>query len=70
MTDDQAAALRIAGRFLQSPDWPSGRVRIQPAHGESYPAAVLRTIGTLEPSQRQELRELVAWVLDYERATG
>lgn len=70
MTDDQAAALMIAGRFLQSADWPGGRLRIQADKGESYPAAVLRTISTLAPSQRQELRELVAWVRDYERAPG
>lgn len=35
--------------------------------GEAYPQAVARVIATLDGSDREQLRGLVAWVLDYNR---
>lgn len=67
--DARAAALVAAGRLLQSRGWPGGSVRIQAAPGETYPQAVARTIAALPEHERAALRELVAWVRDYERAS-
>ena len=67
MNDAQARALIAAGRLLQSKTWPGGKIRIEPAAGEAYPQAVARIIATLDDGDRDRLRELVAWVLDYER---
>ncbi len=67
MTNNQAAALIVAGRLLQSKTWPGGRIRIEPMASEAYPQAVARVIATLDDGDRDHLRELVAWVLDYER---
>lgn len=61
-------ALLAAGRLLQSKDWPGGKVRITRLAGESYPDAVARVIGELTPADRDKLRELVRWVMDYEYA--
>lgn len=69
-TDEQAAMLIIAGRFLQSPNWPSGRRQIRPQAGEPYPEAVLREILALSKEEQQELRELAMWVRSYEKAGG
>lgn len=68
MTNEEAAALIAAGRLLQSKGWISGRKRIERTSGEKYPEAVLRTINSLPETEREMLRELVAWVRDYERA--
>lgn len=70
MDGRQAAALIAAGRLLQSKRWPGGPVKIIPASGgcETYPQAVARVIAGLTPSDRDRLRELVAWVIEYERA--
>lgn len=59
-------ALLTAGRLLQSRDWPGGKVRIERQAGEAYPEAVARVIDELEPADRDKLRELVRWVMDYE----
>lgn len=67
MNSNQAAALVAAGRFLQSRHWPGGGMKITCAHGETYPQAVARVIATLDDNDRGHLRELVAWVLDYDR---
>lgn len=67
MNDAQARALIAAGRLLQSKTWPGGKIRIEPAAGEAYPQAVARIIATLDDGDRDRLRELVAWVLDYDR---
>lgn len=67
MTDQQAAALVAAGRILQSRQWPAGPIKIAPAPGETYPQAVARVVAALDAGERDRLRELVAWVLDYER---
>lgn len=61
-------ALMIAGRLLQSKDWPGGKVRIQSVDGESYPEAVARVITNLSPASRGHLRESVSWVMDFEDA--
>jgi hypothetical protein len=66
--DEKVAALIAAGRLLQSKQWPGGRREIEREAGETYPAAVLRVIRSLDESEREKLRELVAWVRDYERA--
>lgn len=68
MNDQQAAALIAAGRILQSRQWPAGPVKIAPAPGEAYPLAVVRAIAALDTGERDRLRELVGWVMDYERA--
>jgi hypothetical protein len=68
MDDEKAAALLAAGRLLQSKDWFWGKREIKRQAGETYPAAVLRVIKTLPDDERAKLRELVAWVRDYERA--
>lgn len=75
--DRHAAALVSAGRLLQSPSWPGGRIKIEPRKregglqlgesGETYPQAVARVVAALDDGQRAHLRELVAWVLDYQR---
>lgn len=67
MNDRQAAALLAAGRLLQSRTWPGGSRKIDPAPGETYPQAVARVIAELVDSDRDHLRELVAWVLAYDR---
>lgn len=67
MNDRQATALLAAGRLLQSRTWPGGSRQIDPAPGEAYPQAVARLIATLDITDRDHLRELVAWVLDYDR---
>ena len=67
MNDAQAAALIAAGRLLQSKTWSGGRMRIEPTAGQAYPQAVARVIETLDDGDRDRLRELVAWVLDYDR---
>lgn len=67
MNSNQAAALVAAGRLLQSLRWPGGGMPVTRAHGEAYPQAVARVIETLDDSEREKLRGLVAWVLDYER---
>ena len=67
-TDEQAAALVVAGRFLQSQDWPSGRKKIEPRGGENYPEAVLRAICALPKEEQEVLRELTSWVREYEKA--
>jgi hypothetical protein len=68
MDDETVAALLAAGRLLQSKDWFWGKREIKRAQGETYPSAVLRVIQTLDENERAKLRELVAWVRDYERA--
>lgn len=67
MNDRQVTALIAAGRLLQSRTWPGGSRKIDPAPGESYPLAVARVIATLDSGDRDHLRELVAWVKDYDR---
>lgn len=66
MNESQVRALIAAGRLLQSKTWPRGRVEIDKWEGESYPQAVSRAIAALDDVDRQRLRELVAWVLEYE----
>lgn len=70
-TNEQAAALVAAGRFLQNGcpkgGWPGGRKKIERQPGETYPAAVSRVVAGLPPSERQHLRGLVEWVRDHER---
>ncbi len=68
MNSNQAAALVAAGRFLQSRHWPGGGIHIKAQAGETYPQAVARVIATLGDGDRDRLRELVAWVLDYDRS--
>lgn len=67
MNDRQAAALLAAGRLLQSRTWPGGSRKINPAPGETYPQAVARVIAELIDGDRDYLRELVTWVLSYDR---
>lgn len=67
MTPSHAAALVVAGRLLQSRAWPGGRIKIETGLGESYPQAVARVIAAFDDDGREQLRELVAWVLEYER---
>ncbi len=67
MNDRQATALLAAGRLLQSRTWPGGSRKIDPAAGETYPQAVARTVAALDDTDRDRLRELVAWALDYDR---
>lgn len=67
MNSNQAAALVAAGRLLQSRRWPGGGIHIKAQPDESYPLAVARVIATLDSDDRDHLRELVAWVLDYDR---
>ncbi len=67
MNDRQATALLAAGRLLQSRTWLGGSRKIDPAAGETYPEAVARVIATLDDGDRDRLRALVAWVLDYDR---
>lgn len=67
LNDNQAAALLAAGRLLQSTAWPGGAHRIERQAGETYPQAVARSIAALSALDRDYLRELVAWVLNYQR---
>lgn len=67
MNESHIRALIAAGRLLQSKAWPGGRVEIDKREGESYPRAVSRAIAALDEADRNRLRELVAWVLEYER---
>lgn len=67
MNDAQARAMIAAGRLLQSKAWRGGRVKIEKREGETYPQAVSRTISTFDDSDRNHLRELVTWVLEYEQ---
>lgn len=62
----QVQALLAAGRLLQSKSWSGGKVKIERYGGESYPDAVARTINRLEPDDRDKLRGLVRWVMNYE----
>lgn len=66
MSPTKAAALVAAGRLLQSKTWPGGGVQIRAQPGETYPAAVARAIASLAAAERDHLRELVAWVRDFE----
>lgn len=63
-------ALMIAGRLLQNRAREGGKLRIKRMAGESYPDAVARAIAGLDPVDRDQLREQVRWVLDYEMAEG
>lgn len=67
MNESQVRALIAAGRLLQSKAWPGGRVRIEKREGESYPQGIARVIAALKEADRHWLRELVAWILEYER---
>lgn len=67
MTPSHAAALVVAGRLLQSRAWPGGRIKIEVGPGESYPQAAARAVAALDDDGREQLRKLVAWVMDYER---
>lgn len=67
MNDRQATALLAAGRLLQSRTWPGGSRKIDPAPGETYPRAVARVVATLDAGERDRLRGLVGWVMDYDR---
>lgn len=67
MNSNQATALVAAGRLLQSRRWPGGGIHIKAQAGETYPQAVARVIETLDGGDREQLRSLVAWVLDYDR---
>lgn len=67
-TDEQAAALVVAGRLLQSKNWPSGRKKIEPLSDENYPEAVLRAICALPKEEQEMLRELTSWVREYSKA--
>lgn len=69
-TDKRLRAILVAGRLLQSKWQAPGRARrrIERAHGERYTDAVLRTIRGLSKEEREELRGLVSWVLEYECA--
>lgn len=67
MNEAQARALIAAGRLLQSKAWPGGRVKIERGSGEDYPQAVFRVIASLEDRDRDCLRELVEWVIAYEK---
>lgn len=68
MTDEQAAALVAAGRLLQSRRPGAGPLKIVPAPGETYPEGVARVVAALDLGERDRLRSLVVWILDYERA--
>lgn len=70
MNEAQVRALIAAGRLIQAKTWPSGRVEIEKREGETYPQAVSRAIATFEDSDRDRLRELTAWVLEYEQFEG
>lgn len=65
--DGQTAALMAAGRLLQSRAWPGGRHLVKREPGETYPQAVARVVASMPPAGRDHLRELVAWVMSYER---
>jgi hypothetical protein len=67
MTPEQEKALIAAGRLLQAEDWPSGPMKIEVRKGETYAAAVKRTIDKLSLADRAWLRGLVAWIREYER---
>lgn len=67
MISAQAVALIAAGRLLQSKTWYGGRKQIRLDPGGTYPQAVARMIAMLAVADRDRLREVVAWVLDYER---
>lgn len=43
-------------------------MKIERWEGETYPGAVSRVIAMLNDDDRDVLRELVAWVMDYEKA--
>lgn len=66
LTEKDLRALKAAGALLQSKEWPGGKVTIKTQPGESYPQAVQRVAKALPEDQRQHLRELVSWVLEYE----
>lgn len=67
MTEAQVRALIVAGRLLQSKTWLGGRMKIEKLEGEAYPQAVCRVIATLDDGDRDHLRGLVVWVLEYEQ---
>ena len=67
MNEAQARALIAAGRLLQAKAWSGGPVNIEKREGETYPQAVFRVVSTLGDSDRNRLRELVAWVMEYEK---
>lgn len=67
INSEQEKALIVAGRLLQAEDWPSGPMKIEVRDGESYAAAVKRTINKLSPADRAWLRGLVIWIREYER---
>ena len=66
-SEGQQAALRAAGRLLQSRQGVGGvRGEIRKGAGERYLDAVARVARRLPPQTRGTLRELVEWVLEYE----
>lgn len=67
LNNNQAAALVAAGRLLQSKAWSGGGIPVTRAPGETYPQAVARVVAALDTADRDRLRELVAWVMGYER---
>ncbi len=67
LTAAQLKALKLAGYHLQHREWPGGRKEIKTADGETYLQAVQRVINGLPADERDRLRGIVEFVMDYDR---
>jgi hypothetical protein len=63
----QLKALKLAGYHLQHREWPGGRKEIKTQPGETYLQAVQRIINGLPDAERNQLRGIVEFVMDYDR---
>ena len=65
-SEEELQKLVIAGRLMQSGQWPNGPVKIKVAEGQTYADAVQDAAQALSPQLRTQLREWVRWVYEYE----
>lgn len=59
--------LRIARNLLESPGWEFGSKVIEQIPNQTIEQATKKLIRTLPEAERTKLRNIVDWVVDYEK---
>lgn len=65
-TDQQE--LIIAKNLIESPGWAFGTKTVEPIPNMPIEIAIKRFIKTLPEQERLQIRNLVDWVIDYEKS--